>query len=649
MIAARQRIRASGQRPLTRLICDRVRLAAMIGGEEQRETDTRALVLERARVEHEIDTNENSGLRRLRDIFRLNGAESDLLSVCLALAIDPSLAAAFREIAESDGRGYVTAPLVSRLFGHSPSLVWNPAGSLALWSLVAANQVGPGEPNALTIDPVVPAWLEGALWIDRDLAGLVRNAEGNLALSNWPIETLAVQVRRARSLGKPIRIAISGAPGSGSTARATAVAKAAALPAFIVDTSDIAEADWTDRYVRLQRLSAVSGSALIWTGTQVGRPWPGLVARAPVHFVTIDPQVTLRPLGGTLNVRVEMPIPTIDERRQLWLDLVPVAATWASPDLEALTLHYRLGAEDILAISSEAPTTAAAAAAMARTRHRGTCDDVVSELSCPFTWDDLVLPAAQKSSLSEFAFEAVERERLWESPAAGRLFPRETGLVALFSGPSGTGKTMAAQVIAADLALDLLRVDLAAVVSKYIGDTAKNLNKVFAVARQRQAILLFDEADAHFARRTEVKDAHDRYANADTNHLLQLIESHRGIVILATNRRSDMDSAFIRRLRYVIEFPRPQPSERLELWRHAICEIASGQWPELARRIAELAEAIDLSGAQIKQAALSALFAARRDRGQFSFAHILHGIDRELVKEGRPLTLRDKERWLRNA
>ena len=649
MTAQRRRIQIEPRRALTGLICQRVRLAALIAREQQRETDIRPLELECAAIVREIEANPGSGFRRLRDIFRLNPAESDLLSACLALAVDPSLAALFRDIAEADGRGYVTAPLVARIFGHSPSLVWNPAGSLALWGLVSAKPVGPGEPDALTIDAVVPAWLEGALWIDRDLAGLVRNTAGVLSLPHWPVETLSVQVRRAQSMGKPIRIAISGAQGSGGIALATAVAKAAALPALIVDTADIAEADWVDRFVRLQRLAAVSGTALIWTGAQVGRPWPTLVAPAPVHFVAVDPQVTLRPLAGALNVRIEMPLPTIDERRQLWSQLVPAAAGWAPGDLDALALHYRIGIDDLAAIAAEEPVSAAAAGAMARACHRGQFDDVVSELPCPFAWDDLVLPATPKNALSEFAFEALERERLWESPGAVRLYPREAGLVALFSGPSGTGKTMAARVIAADLGLDLLRVDLAAVVSKYIGDTAKNLNKVFAVARQRQAVLLFDEADAQFARRTEVKDAHDRYANADTSHLLQLIESHRGIVILATNRRSDMDPAFIRRLRHVIEFPRPQPAERLELWRRAIAEVSAGSWPQIEARVAELADSLDLSGAQIKQAALSALFGARRDRTALAFAHVLHGVDRELVKEGRPLSPRDKERWLRNA
>ena len=178
-------------------------------------------------------------------------------------------------------------------------------------------------------------------------------------------------------------------------------------------------------------------------------------------------------------------------------------------------------------------------------------------LDCPFTWKDLVLPEKVRQNLEDFAFEAQERNRFWELATARRLFPRGTGLVGLFGGSPGTGKTMAAQVIAADLGLDLFRIDLATVVSKYIGETAKQLKQIFARAAMMNAVLLFDEADALFSKRTEVKDSHDRYANADTSYLLQLLEEYRGIAILATNKKQNVDAAFTRRIRYIVDFPRP--------------------------------------------------------------------------------------------
>jgi SpoVK/Ycf46/Vps4 family AAA+-type ATPase len=206
----------------------------------------------------------------------------------------------------------------------------------------------------------------------------------------------------------------------------------------------------------------------------------------------------------------------------------------------------------------------------------------------------------------------------------------------LFSGPPGTGKTMAAEAIARTLAADLLVVDLAATVSKYIGETAKNLSRIFDEAAASGAVLLFDEADALFAKRTEVRDSHDRHANADTNHLLQLLEAFEGLAILATNRRTNMDPAFVRRIRHVVEFARPGAAERRVLWRRTVAALAGAAGAEaLGAALDELADLHELTAAQIKSAALSARYAAMRERAALSHEHLQRGLARELVKEGR--------------
>jgi SpoVK/Ycf46/Vps4 family AAA+-type ATPase len=222
--------------------------------------------------------------------------------------------------------------------------------------------------------------------------------------------------------------------------------------------------------------------------------------------------------------------------------------------------------------------------------------------------------------------------------------------VALFSGPPGTGKTMAAQVIAADLELDLFRIDLATVVSKYIGETAKHLAQIFAQASRMNGVLLFDEADALFSKRTEVRDSHDRYANADTSYLLQLVEEYRGIVILATNKRQNIDAAFIRRVRYIFEFPRPDAAGRRRIWRQLIGELAGHETlSRLEATIEALATNIELSGAQIKNAVLASIFVSRRSREPLAMAHLLRGIERELGKEGRSLGSRELERLMHDV
>ena len=206
---------------------------------------------------------------------------------------------------------------------------------------------------------------------------------------------------------------------------------------------------------------------------------------------------------------------------------------------------------------------------------------------------------------------------------------------------------MAAQIIAADLELDLFRIELATVVSKYIGETAKNLAQIFERAERLNAVLLFDEADALFSKRTEVKDAHDRYANADTSYLLQQLEEYEGIAILASNKKQNVDPAFMRRLRYVFEFPRPSADERQLIWYQVIGELFDEQLiADLDGTIDKLARNIDLSGAQIKNTVLASSFIAKRQRQPLSLEHLIKGVERELNKDGRSLTAAEQQRLL---
>jgi len=264
-------------------------------------------------------------------------------------------------------------------------------------------------------------------------------------------------------------------------------------------------------------------------------------------------------------------------------------------------------------------------------------------LACPFVPDDLVIGDSLRAALDDLMFEAAERGAFWEQPEAQRLFPQGRGLAALFAGAPGTGKTMAAQVIAAQVGLDLFRIDLSQVVSKYIGETASNLQRILSRASGMDVILFFDEADALFSRRTDVRDAHDRYANTDTDHLLQALESYDGIALLATNRKANIDPAFVRRLRYVLEFPKPDAEQRWHIWMRVIDGLAGSESAARLRPfLRRLASEQDVTGAQIKYAALSALFAARREGTALQADHLVRGLDRELNKEGRALS--DRER-----
>jgi SpoVK/Ycf46/Vps4 family AAA+-type ATPase len=263
---------------------------------------------------------------------------------------------------------------------------------------------------------------------------------------------------------------------------------------------------------------------------------------------------------------------------------------------------------------------------------------LAQQMNGAFTWDDLIVTPQLRHALEDFSFEASERNKIWEVEETRRLFPQGRGLIALFTGAPGTGKTMAAQVIANSLQLDLFRIDLSAIVSKYVGETSRNIDRILSKAYNSNIILLFDEADALFGKRTEIKDAHDRYANTDTNYLLQAIEDYPGIILLASNKKANIDTGFLRRLRYVLDFPKPDVQQRYQLWKRLLTALATEQMAaDLDERLMQLAEMLEITGAQIKMAVLSALFMARKEKSCITIDHLLNGLERELVKEGRGL------------
>ena len=251
-------------------------------------------------------------------------------------------------------------------------------------------------------------------------------------------------------------------------------------------------------------------------------------------------------------------------------------------------------------------------------------------------WGDLVVPDAQRATLRQIADQVRLRRRVYDDWGFRGKLSRGLGVTALFAGESGTGKTMAAEVLASELGLNLYRIDLSAIVSKYIGETEKNLRQLFDAAEQGGAILLFDEADALFGKRSEVKDSHDRYANIEVNYLLQRIENFAGLAILATNMKSSLDPAFLRRLRFVVQFPYPGPAERAALWRGAFPQGV----PLQVLRYEQLAR-INLTGGNIAAAAMNAAFLAAAEGEAVGMNQVLRAARAEMAKLNRPINESD--------
>jgi ATP-dependent 26S proteasome regulatory subunit len=249
-----------------------------------------------------------------------------------------------------------------------------------------------------------------------------------------------------------------------------------------------------------------------------------------------------------------------------------------------------------------------------------------------YSWDDIVLPDDQLGQLQEMRQQAMYRSVVYGQWGFERTLSRGKGLNALFSGPPGTGKTMAAEVIARDLRLDLYQIDLSQVVSKYIGETEKNLGQIFREAQSSKAILFFDEADALFGKRSEVKDAHDRYANIEVGYLLQKMEEYEGVAILATNLRQHLDEAFVRRMQFIVEFPFPDEEHRRRIW-----EVIFPREAPLGEDVdfGFLAREVKLAGGNIKNICLASAFYAAGDDRVIRMSHLIRAARREFQKLGR--------------
>lgn len=360
--------------------------------------------------------------------------------------------------------------------------------------------------------------------------------------------------------------------------------------------------------------------------------------------------------------------PTSDEQRLIWKNALGEMAVGMDGMVNLFVSHFNLSAPAIQAAcltvkglipetredggekgdgGDEQSSSTFAAQLQDKLWHvcciqaRPRLEELAQRLDSVATFDDLILPEKEKNVLREILAHVKQKMKVYEEWGFAGKSRRGLGISALFAGSSGTGKTMAAEVIGRALKLDVYRVDLSSVISKYIGETEKNMRRVFDAAEGGGAILLFDEADALFGKRSEVKDSHDRYANIEVGYLLQRMEEYRGLAILTTNLKGSIDNAFTRRIRFIMQFPFPDPSQRIEIWRR----VFPKQTPTEGLDFRKLAK-LNVAGGNIKNIAMNAAFLAADAGEPVQMKHLLHATKSECVKMERLLTDVEIKGWV---
>jgi ATP-dependent 26S proteasome regulatory subunit len=407
-----------------------------------------------------------------------------------------------------------------------------------------------------------------------------------------------------------------------------------------------------DSFVRLWlREAALSGGALLVECDELD-PADGAHAIAArrvmeqVHAALIVSSRERRPDEWRPLVTFEVGPPRSDEQAAIWRESL-AEAPCLDGEITALASQFSLGVPAIRALCAQALDPDKSTADLSsrlwagcRSQARPRMEVLARRIEPSATWDDLVLPQPQLRTLREVAVHVRRRAKVYEQWGFAARYTRGLGISLLAAGPSGTGKTMAAEVLANELRLDLYHIDLSQVVSKYIGETEKNLSRLFDAAEGGAAILLFDEADALFGKRSEVKDSHDRYANIEISYLLQRMEAYRGLAILTTNMKDALDAAFLRRIRFVVQFPFPDAAQRAEIWRRVFPPATPAEGLDVDR-LARL----NVSGGNIRNIAMNAAFLAAEAGQPVRMPHLAAAARGEFTKLEKPLSEAELGGW----
>ncbi len=605
-------------------------------------------------------------LEILSATFGLSAFERSLLLLCAGVELDSHFAQLCAGAQADPQRAFPTFSLALAALLQPHWSAITPSAPLRRWRLI---EVGSGPAITLCplrVDERILHYLAGVQHFDEHLLGLIEphpmRAETLVPSQLSLADQIAATWARAEEETRPPIIQLSGEESAGKRQVAAAASarvglRLSILPAYAIPVNPT-ELETLRQF--WERESILDPSALLVDCDDLDEGdamhqnavtrWLETVAGAVFITCRERRRMKQRPL-----VTFEVHKPTVLEQRQLWQVSLGQAAETLNGRVDALVAQFSLSAPAIQAACAEAisrrsllESQASGAADLGELVWEACCaqsrprlGDLAQCIVPVAKWADLVLPESQYLILRDIALHVRQRLKVYETWGFAHKSARGLGISALFTGPSGTGKTMAAEVLANELHLDVYRIDLSQVVSKYIGETEKNLRHVFDAAEDGGAILLFDEADALFGKRSEVKDSHDRYANIEVSYLLQRMEAYRGLAILTTNLKDLLDTAFMRRIRFVVQFPFPDAARRAEIWRR----VFPADTPTEELDVARLAH-LNVAGGNIRNIAMYAAFLAADAGEPVRMDHLLRAARAEYSKLERPLTEAEIGGWV---
>jgi Winged helix domain, variant/ATPase family associated with various cellular activities (AAA) len=632
-IAALRRRGRFNEDPLRGLYIGDSEAAALLTADGGSDPDAQVLSLQRTMLDSCAEQSADLPLMRIARACGLDALERTALLIAATPALDRRYATLFAFAQNDIGRRLPTPDLVLALLTQDvkerlTGLARFGAGApLLRHGLVTVLETERGRPLAdrgLGMDDRVVAALLGDTAVDPRIAELIASLPDGLA----PDEALTAEVEAALAGGAGC-VLFEAPADAGQHAAARDVCAARSLGLLVVDGDMASTLPATELAMLLAREARLSGAGLLLTVRHGATAIRAELLAAALAAPPLPMFVSVRP--GSVDAAA------IAARTSLALVRVPRspvqrrASWWSAAGDEAARLAQatRLGPVAIARTLARQPADPAAAASL---HAGGRLPAIARRVEPVWRWEDLLLPPRQRSQLDELAAILRHWPRVIGDWGFAATTPFPQNCIALFSGPSGTGKTMAASLIAATASVPLYRVDLASVFDKYVGETEKQLDRLFDAADEGGAALLFDEADALFGKRIETRDAHARYANISTAYLLQRIEAHDGLVVLTSNLAGNMDEAFARRLASIVAFPMPGVAERRQLWRRAF-PLAAPLGSDLD--LDAIADKFELSGGNIRNAAIAAAYLAAADDTAIGRRHVVGAVARELEKQGR--------------